>query len=541
MQIDLATAWEEVTDLFPNRNAINCDGIALNWREFESRASQLATLLTTNGLGKNSKVGLYLHNCNEYVEASFAAFKIEASPVNLSYRYKADDLVYLLDNADVEAIFFQSCYAMRIWEIRDRLPKIKLFVQVDDGTEGLLKGAMDYERALRSLDPAVRIQRDLSSDYLFYTAGTTGLPKGVVHEIGAFSSYFIVQLSFRYGLGPPTQIEEYRELLTEINGSVVSLPACPLMHETGSWLGCFLPMLSGGSIVMSSSRGFNPDVCLNLVEQYRVTDLVFAGDAFAKPILQSLDFASKRDDPYDLSSLNHIVSSGVTWSPKVKRSLLNYCDATMTDKVMAVEGVLGTSASRREAPDPDVRPSRFDLVEGALFLSESGEVLGPNEEGVGRVATNALVPSGYWKDQEKSVATFLEIDGVRYSAFGEYVSVNADGSFVLLGRDEVSINTADGKIFPGEIEEFIKQYKGVADCMVVGASDGEDVEKIVALISSEDESDINGSAIKEFVQGQLADSEVPDIVLKVVEIRRSPTGNGDYRWGKVTANKQIQI
>ena len=76
--------------------------------------------------------------------------------------------------------------------------------------------------------------------------------------------------------------------------------------------------------------------------------------------------------------------------------------------------------------------------------------------------------------------------------------------------------------------------------MVVGASDGEDVEKIVALISSEDELDIDGSAIKEFVQGQLADSKVPDIVLKVVEIRRSPTGNGDYRWGKVTAIKQSQ-
>ena len=272
----------------------------------------------------------------------------------------------------------------------------------------------------------------------------------------------------------------------------------------------------------------------------RIGLIVFAGDACAKPILQSLDFASKRGSPYDLSSLNHIVSSGMTWSPKVKHSLWNHCDATMTDKVMAVEGVLGISASRREAADSDVRPSRFDLVEGALFLSESGEVLDPNEEGVGRVATNSLVPTGYWKDQEKSVATFLEIDGVRYSAFGEYVSVNADGSFVLLGRDEVSINTADEKIFPGEIEEIIKQYKGVADCMVVGASDGEDVEKIVALISSEDESDIDGSAIKEFVQGQLADSKVPDIVLKVVEIRRSPTGNGDYRWGKVTAIKQSQ-
>ena len=540
MQIDLATAWEEVADLFPNRNAINCDGRSLDWREFESRASQLATLLTTNGLGKNSKVGLYLHNCNEYVEATFAAFKIEASPVNLNYRYKSDDLVYLLDNADVEAIFFQSCYAMRIWEIRDRLPKIKLFVQVDDGTEGLLKGAMDYERALRSLEPAVRTQRDFSSNYLFYTAGTTGLPKGVVHEVGAFSSYFFGQVALRYGLEAPTQIEDYRALLTEINGSVVALPACPLIHETGSWLGCFLPMLSGGSIVMSSSRGFNPDVCLNLVEQYRVTDLVFIGDAFAKPILESLDFALKRDDPYDLSSLTQIVSSGVTWSPDVKRSLLSHCDVIMTDNVIAVEGVLGSSTSTRETLGSNLDLAKFNLVEGAVLLSESGEVLGSDEGVVGRVATDTLVPIRYWKDQEKSEKTFLEIAGVSLSASGDHVSVSDDGSFFLLGRDEVSINIANERVFPGEIEEVIKGYKGVVDCTVVGISDSEDLEKIVALIAYEEESSIDESTIQEFVKEQLASIKVPDRMLRVVEVRRSPAGNGDYRWAKETAMKRIQ-
>ena len=540
MQIDLATAWEEVADLFPNRNAINCDGRSLDWREFESRASQLATLLTTNGLGKNSKVGLYLHNCNEYVEATFAAFKIEASPVNLNYRYKSDDLVYLLDNADVEAIFFQSCYAMRIWEIRDRLPKIKLFVQVDDGTEGLLKGATDYERALRSLEPAVRTQRDFSSNYLFYTAGTTGLPKGVVHEVGAFSSYFLGQVALRYGLEAPTQIEDYRDLLTEINGSVVALPACPLIHQAGSWLGCFLPMLSGGSIVMSSSRGFNPDVCLNLVEQYRVTDLVFIGDAFAKPILESLDFALKRDDPYDLSSLTQIVSSGVTWSPDVKRSLLSHCDVIMTDNVIAVEGVLGSSTSTRETLGSNLDLAKFNLVEGAVLLSESGEVLGSDEGVVGRVATDTLVPIRYWKDQEKSEKTFLEIAGVSLSASGDHVSVSDDGSFFLLGRDEVSINIANERVFPGEIEEVIKGYKGVVDCTVVGISDGEDLEKLVALIAYEEESSIDESTIQEFVKEQLASIKVPDRMLKVVEVRRSPAGNGDYRWAKETAMKQIQ-
>ena len=98
---------------------------------------------------------------------------------------------------------------------------------------------MDYERALRSLDPCSQNTKRPFQRLPFLYCRDDRFAKRVVHEIGAFSSYFIVQLSFRYGLGPPTQIEEYRELLTEINGSVVSLPACPLMHETGSWLGCF--------------------------------------------------------------------------------------------------------------------------------------------------------------------------------------------------------------------------------------------------------------------------------------------------------------
>jgi len=313
-----------------------------------------------------------------------------------------------------------------------------------------------------------------------------------------------------------------------------------LIHETGSWLGCFLPMLSGGSIVMSSSRGFNPDVCLNLVEQYRVTDLVFIGDAFAKPILESLDFALKRDDPYDLSSLTQIVSSGVTWSPDVKRSLLSHCDVIMTDNVIAVEGVLGSSTSTRETLGSNLDLAKFNLVEGAVLLSESGEVLGSDEGVVGRVATDTLVPIRYWKDQEKSEKTFLEIAGVSLSASGDHVSVSDDGSFFLLGRDEVSINIANERVFPGEIEEVIKGYKGVVDCTVVGISDSEDLEKIVALIAYEEESNIDESTIQEFVKEHLASIKVPDRMLKVVEVRRSPAGTGDYRWAKETAMKRIQ-
>ena len=156
MDFHFASAFEQVADKFPNRIATISDDKSLSWKDFERRASSIASLLEEHGLGPDSKAGLYLHNCSEYQEAQFGIFKVGGCPINVNYRYKSDELVYLLDNSDAEAVFFQSCYAMRIWEIRDRLPKVKLFVQIDDGTESLLKGAQDYERAIRTHKPLPR-------------------------------------------------------------------------------------------------------------------------------------------------------------------------------------------------------------------------------------------------------------------------------------------------------------------------------------------------------------------------------------------------
>ena len=156
MDFHFATAFETVADSFPNRIATIADGRELSWGDFERRAASIAGLLHAHGIGADAKAGLYLHNTNEYQEAQFGVFKVGGCPINVNYRYKADELVYLLDNADAEVVFYQACYAMRIWEIRERLPKVKLLVQIDDGTEALLKGAVDYERAIRDHAPLAR-------------------------------------------------------------------------------------------------------------------------------------------------------------------------------------------------------------------------------------------------------------------------------------------------------------------------------------------------------------------------------------------------
>ena len=91
-------------------------------------------------------------------------------------------------------------------------------------------------------------------------------------------------------------------------------------------------------------------------------------------------------------------------------------------------------------------------------------------------------PIGYYKDPEKSAATFQVIDGVRYSIPGDFASVDADGTVRLLGRGSQCINTGGEKVYPEEVEEVLKLHPTVADAAVVGVPDERFGEAITALV-----------------------------------------------------------
>ena len=114
MNLSFASLWEKISDLIPEEDALICGDDVLSWREFDVRASKLASALIENGLSKNSKVAIYLNNSNEYLIAQYAIFKIDGCPINVNYRYVEDELTYLLENSDSEAVFFHSTYSNRI-------------------------------------------------------------------------------------------------------------------------------------------------------------------------------------------------------------------------------------------------------------------------------------------------------------------------------------------------------------------------------------------------------------------------------------------
>ena len=533
-----ATLWERVADRYPHRLAAVCDGKSVTWQDFEERAARVAAMLQEHGLDEGSKAAIYAHNSNEYQEAQFGIFKIGGCPINVNYRYKADELVYLLDNSDAEAVFYQACYAMRIWEIKDRLPKVKLFVQINDGTEALLNFARDYERAMKDCSPLPRQDRDPESIYMLYTGGTTGLPKGVMYPVGGFARFFIEMGAAGRGLEPPTSLSEYDDFLEQIETPPVTVVGCPMMHGTGMWLGGFLPMLMGGTVVSTAKLGLDPDRLWTLVEENRATDLVIVGDAFAKPLLAALDSARSRGTPYDISSLQQIASSGVMWSEETKQGLLAHHDMILADIMGSTEGGMGSSVTTRES---SAATARFQLNEGVRVITDEGGYVEPGSGEIGKIATAGFVPLGYYKDPQKSAEAFREVDGVRYSFPGDYATVEADGTITLLGRGSVCINTAGEKVFPEEVEEVVKRHAAVFDCLVVGVPDDRYGERIVAVASLVGSFEAGTSTdvedIIEFARQQLAGYKVPKEVRLVNEVRRAANGKADYRWARSEATR----
>jgi fatty-acyl-CoA synthase len=531
MDFHFATAWERIAETIPDRPALICGNVTRSWREYEDRAARVAAVLDEHGIGADGKVGIYLHNSNEYLESQFGVFKVRGCPINVNYRYKADELTYLLDNADVEALVFQSCYAMRIWEIRDRLPRIKLYIQVDDGTESLLDGAVDYEQAIRSASPLPPAVRQASDVYMLYTGGTTGMPKGVMYPGGEFCYFLAAMGAAGRELPPPERIDDLPALLRGVEIPPVSLPACPLMHGTGMWLGSMLPLMLGGTVVTNPKLGLDPDLLWGLVEQHQVTDLVIVGDAFARPLLAALDAAAARGNPYDLSSLQQIVSSGVMWSAEVKQGLLRHHDMILADVMGSSEGGMGSSVTTR-----DMRPgtARFQLNEGVRVITDDDRFVTPGSGEIGRVATSGFVPLGYYKDPKKSAETFREVDGVRYSFPGDYATVEADGSITLLGRGSVCINTAGEKVFPEEVEEAVKRHPEVEDCLVVGVPDDRYGERVVAVASRRSGA-VDEATLVDFSREHLAGYKAPKHVLLVDHVQRAPNGKADYKWARAQA------
>jgi fatty-acyl-CoA synthase len=534
-QWNLATAFESVADTLSDRTVLIQGDRRVSWRSYDERSARLAAAFTAAGVQTGAKVASYLYNCNEYMEGLFGTFKMRGVPVNVNYRYLEDELVYLLDNSDAEALLFHGSLGDQVAKIRDRAPLVKLWIQVDDGSPRQ-DFAVEYEELLARHEPMARIPRSGDDLYFLYTGGTTGMPKGVMWRVGDLYGVLGDGAYPLVGAARPDNVDEVGPLaksLVDGGANRVHLPASPLMHGTGAFTS-FQALLLGASIVTLVGRHFDADELWQTVQRERVTQMAIVGDAFAKPMLRALEAAEARGEPYDISSLQLIISSGVMWSAEVKHALMQRGAFICFDSLGSSEGV--GFAGSISAPGAEQKTAKFTIGASTKVFNDEGREVEPGSGEVGRLAVGGYIPLGYYKDEAKSDATFLDIDGRRWSVPGDFASVETDGTITLLGRGSVVINSGGEKIFPEEVEEAVKVHPAVADCLVVGIPDdrfGEAVTAVVSLRPGEAASAEDLGAALE----PLARFKRPRRFVIVEEVVRGPNGKADYKWAKAAANE----
>ena len=543
MSLHFADIWEAIADAIPEAEAIVYKERRLSWGDYDKRAARVAGVLAGHGLEAGAKLSVYSYNHPAWLETQFGAFKAGLTPININYRYLDDELVYVITNSDSEALVFQAQFAPRVAAIRERLPAVKLFLEVADASGEHLRGALDYEAALAAADPQARREHPGEDTYMLYTGGTTGMPKGVMYEQRDFApTLSAIGFALR-GIETPADAAGFAALarrLHDAGAAPRSIPACPLMHGTGMWVGSMLPMALGGAVLLFDNAHFDADMLWTLAETERASEVTLVGDVFARPMLAALDAARARGRPYVLDALKMMISSGVMWSHGVKKGLLDHCPVTIIDVMGSTEGGMGSSIVTRESIDTD-QTARFAMNPTTKVFDEDDREVQPGSGVVGRIANGGLVPIGYYKDEAKSAATFREIDGHRYAFTGDFATIEADGALSLLGRGSLCINSGGEKIFPEEVEEVIKTHAAVYDCLVVGVPDERFGERVTALLACAPGRAVDPGALDAHVRERIAAYKAPRGYCTVDTVPRADNGKPDYKTARSIVLTQLDM
>ena len=507
-------AWEAVAETVPERVVQVQGERQICWRDFDRRAAGVAAALLDAGLSRQDKVALYLHNAPEYLEAAFAALKASLVPVNTNYRYVGDELLYLWTNADTAAVVFHGSFVPRVEEVRARCPAIRLWLHVDDGSFPCPPWAVPYEQAATT--PPRQVARSGDDLVLIYTGGTTGMPRGVM-----WRQHDLFLASNTTGDPVSADLDHVRARILAATSAPVGLPAAPLMHGTGFVFAATI-LNRGGTVVTTAKPSFDASELLDTIVANRVTDLCIVGDAFCRPIVDTLDAEPGR---WDISSLKVVSSSGMMWSAATKERLLVHAPGVLMIDFLNSSEASGLGRSLTSSRRTE-KAARFKLGDNAFVIDAEGRKLQPGSATPGRLAVSGNIPLGYYKDPQKTAATFPVIDGMRCSVPGDYAVVEADGSITLLGRGSVSINTGGEKVFPEEVEEAIKTFPGVRDAVVVGIPHERFGQSIAAAV--ETAAPIDREALLAHLRGHLAGHKLPRVIMTVDSVGRSPNGKADY-------------
>jgi acyl-coenzyme A synthetase/AMP-(fatty) acid ligase len=484
------------------------DGLALIWEnaageqrqytfsDMARLSNQFGNVLSAAGVQKGDRVVVMLPRLPEWMIVIVGAMKIGAVPIPCIEMLTSRDLEYRVRNSEAKAVVCRSAQVEKFVNVLDKLP-VRIAV-------GSASGWLDFDaemaRALPTLE-AAQIEAEEPA-IMYYTSGSTGHPKAVVHAsraIYAWRSSAIYWLDLRPGERIwCTADTGWSKAGTSILFGPWSCGACSLFYD----------------------GPFAPKERLRLLEKHRIT-------VYCAPGTELFRLVNERLTDYNLSALRRVVSAGEAVNPVIAERWQQVTGLRIDEAYGQTEALMLVlnyptepvkyGSMGRPAPGSDI-----DVID------RKGNRLPSGQEGdLALLMPHPQMMLGYWKDDERTQSCFLQGPHGIWYLTGDRAERDSDGYLWYRGRSDDVINSAGYRIGPLEVENAILEHPAVQACAVVGSPDqerGEIVKAFIVLRPTAAPSDTLTREIQEHVKSITAPYKYPRAIEYIAELPMTPTG-----------------
>ena len=480
---------------FPDKPALSCDSAGYSWAELDLRVTRLGNAFLDAGLRCGDRVAVLLGNCSEYFEIYFACARSGLIAVPVNFRLTGPELAQIIDHAGPSLLITDADYAGQARIIRNR-PQRRWCISAEP-----VEGFQDYRSIMDAAD-ATPVSAELNDTFaIFYTSGTTGLPKGAL-------------VSHRN-----LEVNGYNQAIADrsVPGDS-NLLATPIYHMGAVFMAVTYMMLGCTQHIL---RKFNPGAWLGLLEQSR------ASVALLVPTMINAVVNAPELHKYDLSSLRLVFYGGGPMPVSVLERAIERLGCGFTQGYGLTETLEATflvsddhvingtemqtrrlASAGREAVGAEVRivdDAGVDLPGG-----ETGEILVKSES----------VIAGYWNNPEETANVIR--DGWFHT--GDLGYLDDERYLFVVDRKKDMVVSGGVNIYSKEIESVLYRHPAVLEAAVIGLPDEEWGEVVTAVISTRPGRAVTGQALIDFCRTSLAGYKKPRKVFFMDELPKSPSG-----------------
>lgn len=424
-----------------DRPAVRFEERTLTWGEFGSAVHRTARSFLTAGIVRGDRVAVLMDNSIEMIETLFGALRAGACVVPLNTSIPDTAIEAMIKDSAAVALITSDCYLGRLQSLQ--LPTIKIRIAAGRGPKSLPTGWVDFDNWQRSGRNDIPFPKIDASDFanIIYSSGTTGVPKGIVHDHGRRASWA-------------------RSLAVALRYDSRSIGLCSIgLYSNISWVTMLCTLIVGGCIVIE--RGFEVERTLDTISQHRVTH-----GSFVPVIVQRL-LESEKLGVANIGSLRALMCCGSPLPIELKKRALHEFGCDFIELYGLTEGVI-TTLDPEDAENRELSVGLPLPGTDIAIIDEDGRVVAANETGE-IVARGHITMVGYYNRPDATAeATWIDHNGSRWLRTGDIGRVDQSGFLYIVDRKKDMIISGGQNVYPADIESVILDHPAVAEAAVIG-------------------------------------------------------------------------